>query len=107
MEKSLLASIKRRSLIIIYCYMIYIYHILVYIYMGFPGSSTGNESACNAEDSSSIPGSGRYAGQEIGYPTTVFLGFPSLVTYYMVYFSPFLLHDICILSVNLKAISCK
>ena len=36
--------------------------------MGFPGSSAGKESACNAGDSGSIPGSGRSAGDGIGYP---------------------------------------
>ena len=35
---------------------------------GFPGSSVGKESACNAGDPGSIPGSGRSAGEEIGYP---------------------------------------
>ena len=28
--------------------------------MGFPGSSAGKESACNARDPGSIPGSGRF-----------------------------------------------
>ena len=41
---------------------------------GFPDSSVGKESACNAEDPGSIPGSGRPAGERIA--TTVFLGFP-------------------------------
>ena len=36
--------------------------------MGFPGSSAGKESACNAGDPSSIPGSERSAGEGIGYP---------------------------------------
>ena len=36
--------------------------------MGFPDSSVGKESSCNAGDPSSIPGSGRYSGEEIGYP---------------------------------------
>ena len=36
--------------------------------MGFPGSSTGKESACSAGDLDSIPGSGRSAGERIGYP---------------------------------------
>ena len=36
--------------------------------LGFPDSSVGKESACNAEDSGSIPGSGRSAGEGIGYP---------------------------------------
>ena len=36
--------------------------------MGFPGSSAGNESACNAENPGSIPGSGRFPEEGIGYP---------------------------------------
>ena len=36
--------------------------------MGSPGSSVGKESACNARDPSSIPVSGRSAGEGIGYP---------------------------------------
>ena len=35
--------------------------------MGFPGSSVGNESACNAGDPSYIPVSGRSPGEGIGY----------------------------------------
>ena len=34
----------------------------------FSGTSSGKESACNEGDSSSIPGSGRSAGEGIGYP---------------------------------------
>ena len=34
--------------------------------MGFPDSSVGKESTCNEEDPSSIPGSGRSAGEGIG-----------------------------------------
>ena len=36
--------------------------------MGFPGSSAGKESACNARDPGSISGSGRFPGEGIGYP---------------------------------------
>ena len=36
--------------------------------MGFPDSSVGKESTCNAGDPSSIPGSGRSPGEGIGYP---------------------------------------
>ena len=36
--------------------------------MGFPDSSVGKESSCNAGDPSSIPGSGRSVGKGIGYP---------------------------------------
>ena len=34
----------------------------------FPHSSVGKESACNAGDPSSIPGSGTSTGEGIGYP---------------------------------------
>ena len=36
--------------------------------MGFPDSSVGKESTCKAGDPSSIPGSGRSAGEGVGYP---------------------------------------
>ena len=36
--------------------------------MGFPDSSVGKESACNSEDPTSIPGSGRSTGEGTGYP---------------------------------------
>ena len=35
--------------------------------MGFPDSSVGKESSCNAGDPSSIPGLGRSVGEGIGY----------------------------------------
>ena len=35
--------------------------------MGFPGSSAGKESTCNAGDPSSIPGLRRTPGKGIGY----------------------------------------
>ena len=35
---------------------------------GFPGSSVGKESACNAGHPSLIPGLGRCPGEVIGYP---------------------------------------
>ena len=38
------------------------------LFEGFPDSSVGKESACNAGDPGSIPGSGRSAGEWIGYP---------------------------------------
>ena len=37
-------------------------------FRGFPDSSVGKESACNAGDPSSIPGSGRSPGEGKGYP---------------------------------------
>ena len=38
------------------------------IFLGFPGSSAGKESGCNAGDPGSITGLGRSAGEGIGYP---------------------------------------
>ena len=35
--------------------------------MGFPGSSAGKESTCNAGHPNSIPESGRSPGEGIGY----------------------------------------
>ena len=35
--------------------------------MGFPRGSAGKESACNARDLGSIPGSGRISGEGLGY----------------------------------------
>ena len=42
--------------------------ISLFIFVGFPGSSAGKESACNAGDPSSIPGLGRSPGEGIGHP---------------------------------------
>ena len=36
--------------------------------ISFPGSSVSKESACDAGEPGSIPGSGRSAGEGIGYP---------------------------------------
>ena len=41
---------------------------LLCLHWGFPGSSAGKESTCNAGDPSWIPGSGRSPGEGIGYP---------------------------------------
>ena len=42
---------------------------LLYILLGcFPDSLVGKESACNAGDPGSIPGSGRSAEEGMGYP---------------------------------------
>ena len=40
----------------------------VFVFGGFPHSSVGKESACNAGDPGLIPESGRPAGEGIGYP---------------------------------------
>ena len=41
---------------------------VVEIDRGFPDSSVGKESACNAGDPGLISGLGRAAGEGIGYP---------------------------------------
>ena len=38
------------------------------MFIGFPGSSDGKESACSAEDPGSIPGYGRSPGEGNGNP---------------------------------------
>ena len=38
------------------------------IYLGFPGSSAGKESACDVGDTGLIPRLGRSVGEGIGYP---------------------------------------
>ena len=38
------------------------------MYIGFPGSSAGKESTCNAGDLDLTPGSGSSPGEGIGYP---------------------------------------
>ena len=43
-------------------------HLRANVISGFPGGSAGKESACNAGDLGSIPGSGRSPGEGIGYP---------------------------------------
>ena len=40
----------------------------IYKQWGFPCSSVGKKSACNAGDLGSIPGLGRYPGEENGNP---------------------------------------
>ena len=41
---------------------------LAIVKMGFPGSSAGKESTCNAGDPGSIPWLGRSPAEGIGYP---------------------------------------
>ena len=41
---------------------------IITLFQGFPHSSVGKESACNAGDPSSIPGLGRSSREGIGYP---------------------------------------
>ena len=51
-------------------------NMLIYYNEGFPDNSVGKESACNAGDSSSIPGLGRSPGERDRLPTPAFFGFP-------------------------------
>ena len=43
-------------------------------YIGFPGGSSGKESACNAEESGSIPGSGQSLGGGHGNHSSILSG---------------------------------
>ena len=47
--------------------------------MGFPDSSVGKESACNAGDLGSIPRSGRSAKEGIGFSSPLQYSWASLV----------------------------
>ena len=40
----------------------------VFVYVGFPGGSAGEESTCNVGDPGSIPGLGRSTGEGTGDP---------------------------------------
>ena len=48
--------------------VVHSYFQLPIAFLGFSDSSVAKESACNAGDPGSIPGSGRSAGEQIGYP---------------------------------------
>ena len=45
-------------------------------FLGFPDSSVGKESTCNAGDPGLIPGWGKICWRRDELPTPVFLGFP-------------------------------
>ena len=47
----------------------------IIVIWGFPDSSMGKESACNAGDTGSIPELERSAGEGIGYPLQCFWAF--------------------------------
>ena len=51
------------------------YYQQVKSFMGFPDSSVGKESTCNAGDLGLIPGSGRSTREGIGYPLQYSWGF--------------------------------
>ena len=57
------------SIQVYHCEILWIHELLYLCFLkGFPDSSVDNESTCNAGDIGSIPGSGRSAGEGIGYP---------------------------------------
>ena len=49
-------------------WFIFLFCILLHQYEGFPGSSAGKESTCNARDPGLIPGAKRSPREGIGYP---------------------------------------
>ena len=60
--------------LVFFCYwlvkkkLIYLFLLETNYFTGFPSGSDGKASACNAEDSGSIPGSGRFPGEVNGNP---------------------------------------
>ena len=55
--------------------MVWMFMSYLQIHGVFPGSSAGTESACNAGDPSSTPGSGKSTAEGVGYPFSI-LGLP-------------------------------
>ena len=77
------------KILIIFCTCSFFFHFYLFIFAhvlsclnfnffiyskGFPDSSVGKESACNAGDPSLIPGWGRSTGDGIGYPKQALSG---------------------------------
>ena len=52
----------------IYIYYLSSFNGRILTYEGFPGTSDGKESTCNAEDMDSIPGTGKSPAEGNGYP---------------------------------------
>ena len=66
----------RVTLVVIIFVLVSVYLIIACNIPGaFPGSSADKESACNAGDPDSIPGSGKSPGEGISYLSSI-LGFP-------------------------------
>ena len=59
---------KKKTLIFSKDYHVNVKLIQTIIIKGFPDSSVGKESTCNAGDPGWIPGSGRSAGEGVDYP---------------------------------------
>ena len=52
--------------------------------VGFPGSSAGKESTCDAGDPGLIPGSGRSHGEGLGHHSSI-LGLPLWLSWCIIY----------------------
>ena len=76
----MLKPICKRSLLLLVTLLsnkLLLSYVFIGASQGFPHSSVGKESTCNAGDPGLIPGSGRFAGEGIGYPLQY--SWPSLV----------------------------
>ena len=61
-------SFNKWELFFLILNLIFILYWSIVDFFGFPDSSLGKESACNAGDPGSIPGSRRSSGERISYP---------------------------------------
>ena len=61
-------SFNKWELFFLILNLIFILYWSIVDFFGFPESSLSKESACNAGDPGSIPGSGRSSGERISYP---------------------------------------
>ena len=61
-------SLDALGLLVPYAKLLTVFYNTHLPHSGFPDSAVGKESACNAGDPGSIPGSGRSLGEGISYP---------------------------------------
>ena len=52
---------------LVFCLFCFVFWAFLTVHLGFPGGSDSKESACNARDQGSTPGSGRSPGEGDGY----------------------------------------
>ena len=72
-----IVNIRKQDIRVIQPFFLYLRKCFIVVrstqYWGFPGGSDGKESACNAGDLGSIPGSGNIPWRRAWQPTPIFL----------------------------------